>query len=52
MQSDAAVRSQVREVLERFNDLASTQNLQVLAEFASGDEVPPVGSHAGEVASR
>jgi ketosteroid isomerase-like protein len=51
MQSDAEVRSQVREVLERFNDLVSTQNLQVLAEFAPGDEVLLVGSDAGEVAT-
>jgi ketosteroid isomerase-like protein len=51
MQSDAEVRSQVCEVLERFNDLVSTQNLQVLAEFAPGDEVLLVGSDAGEVAT-
>jgi ketosteroid isomerase-like protein len=51
MRSDAEVRSQVCEVLERFNDLVSTQNLQVLAEFAPGDEVLLVGSDAGEVAT-
>jgi ketosteroid isomerase-like protein len=51
MRSDAEVRSQVREVLERFDDLVSTQNLQVLAEFAPGDEVLLVGSDAGEVAT-
>ncbi len=51
MRSDAEVRSQVRKVLERFNDLVSTQNLQVLAEFAPGDEVLLVGSDAGEVAT-
>jgi ketosteroid isomerase-like protein len=51
MRSDAEVRSQVREVLERFNDLVSTQNLRVLAEFAPGDEVLLVGSDAGEVAT-
>jgi ketosteroid isomerase-like protein len=51
MRSDAEVRSQVREVLERFNDLVSTHNLQVLAEFAPGDEVLLVGSDAGEVAT-
>ncbi len=50
MQSDAEVRSQVREMLERFNDLVSTQNLQVLAEIASDNEVLLVGSEAGEVA--
>ncbi|MEJ2555862.1 MAG: nuclear transport factor 2 family protein [Anaerolineae bacterium] len=41
----------MREVLERFDDLVSTQNLQVLAEFAPGDEVLLVGSDAGEVAT-
>jgi len=45
------VKSQVREVLERFNELVSTRNLDVLAEFAPGDEVLLVGSEAGEVAS-
>lgn len=50
MQSDAQVRSQVSQALERFNHLVSTRNLQVLAEFVPGDEALLVGSEAGEVA--
>ncbi len=50
MQSNEEVRSQVCEVLERFNSLVSTRNQQVLAEFARGDEVLLVGSDTGEVA--
>jgi hypothetical protein len=51
MQLDADVQLQVRQVLERFSDLVSTKNMQVLAEFAPGDEVLLIGSEAGEVAS-
>jgi hypothetical protein len=51
MQSGMDVRSQVHEVLERFNHLVSTRDPQVLAEFAPGDEVLLVGSDAGEVAA-
>lgn len=50
MQPDAEVRSQVRQALERFNELVSTQNLQVLADFAPGDDLLLIGSEAGEVA--
>ena len=50
MQSDAQARSWVYQVLERFNHLVSTQNLQVLAEFVPGDEVLLVGSESGEIA--
>ena len=50
MNSDAEIRSQVREVLTRFNGLVSTKNPQVLAEFAPGDEILLIGSDAGEVA--
>jgi hypothetical protein len=34
MRSDAQTKSLVYQVLERFNQLVSTRNLQVLAEFA------------------
>lgn len=51
MQSDENVKSQVYEVLELFNDLVSTQNQQVLAEFAPDDYVLLIGSEAGEVAA-
>jgi hypothetical protein len=51
MQSDVEVRSQVRQALERFNELVATKNLQVLGEFTPGDEVLLIGSEAGEVAS-
>jgi ketosteroid isomerase-like protein len=51
MQSDAEVRSQVRRVLGRFNDLVSTKDPQVLAEFAASDDVLLLGSEAGEVAT-
>ena len=51
MQSDMDVRSQVHEVLDRFNRLVSTRDSQVLAEFAPGDRVLLVGSDAGEVAA-
>ena len=50
MKGDADARSQVRQVLERFNHLVSTKNLQVLAEFAPGDAVLLIGSEAGEIA--
>lgn len=50
MQSDAQVRSQVGQTLERFNHLVSTRNLQVLAEFVPSDDVLLVGSEAGEIA--
>jgi ketosteroid isomerase-like protein len=45
------VKSQVCEILERFNELVSTRDLDVLAEFAPGGEVLLVGSETGEVAS-
>ncbi len=51
MPPDTEVRSQVCQALERFNDLVSTRNPQVLAEFAPGDELLLVGSEAGEVAT-
>lgn len=50
MQSDEKVRSQVREALECFNDLISTKNLQVLEEFAPGDDLLLIDSETGEVA--
>jgi len=49
MLSDTDIQSQVREVLERFNELVSTKNPQVLAEFAPGEDVLLIGSDAGEV---
>lgn len=51
MQSDVEMRTQVREVLKRFNDLVSTKNIKILAEFAPGDAVLLIGSEAGEVAA-
>ena len=51
MQSDTNVKSQVYKVLERFNDLVSTQSQQVLAEFAPDDDVLLIGSELGEVAA-
>lgn len=51
MLSDVVVRTQVRQVLERFNQLVSTKNQQVLAEFASSDEVLLIGSDDGEIAT-
>lgn len=51
MLSDAHTRSAVRDVLERFFRLVSTRNMQVLAEFAPGDDVLLVGSDAGEIAT-
>lgn len=51
MLSDEAIRSQIHEVLQRFNNLVSTQNLQILAEFAPGDDTLLIGSESGEIAS-
>ena len=51
MLSDTDMRSVVGDVLERFFHLVSTRNLQVLAEFAPGDDVLLVGSDAGEIAT-
>jgi ketosteroid isomerase-like protein len=50
MQPTEEMRSQVHQVLERFNELVSTRNLQVLAEFTPGEDVILVGSESGEVA--
>jgi hypothetical protein len=50
MQSNALAQSLVDQVLERFNHLVSTRNLQVLAEFVPGDEVLLIGSEVGEIA--
>jgi ketosteroid isomerase-like protein len=50
MPSDSEIHSQVHQVLERFNELVSTKNPQVLDEFAPGDDVLLIGSDAGEVA--
>jgi hypothetical protein len=47
MRSNEEVRSQVCDALQRFNDLVSTQDRQVLAEFAPGDDVLLIGSDAG-----
>lgn len=44
------MRAQIRQVLGRFNELVSTRNLQVLAEFAPGDDILLIGSDSGEVA--
>lgn len=51
MPSDGEIQSQVRQVLERFNELVSTQDPQVLAEFAPGDDFLLIGSESGEVAA-
>jgi hypothetical protein len=51
MYSDLRVRQQILDALERFNQLISTRNPQVLEDFASGDNVLLVGSEAGEVAN-
>ncbi|MFN2197882.1 MAG: nuclear transport factor 2 family protein [Anaerolineales bacterium] len=50
MSSDEDVRTQVRAVLTRFNDLVVAKNPQVVAEFASGNDVLLVGSESGEIA--
>lgn len=51
MQSDVEVRTQILEVLERFNELVSTKNLQVLDEFATCNEALLIGSELGEIAT-
>ena len=51
MQSDADVKSQVREVLEQFNNLIFTQNQQVLAEFTPSDNALLIDSEASEIAA-
>jgi ketosteroid isomerase-like protein len=51
MEKGDEVKSRVLEVLERFDELVSTKNLQALVEFAPGEDVLLVGSEAGEVAS-
>jgi len=50
MQPDEDVRLNVVEMLARFNDLVSTRDLKVLAEFIPGEEALLIGSEAGEVA--
>jgi hypothetical protein len=50
MQSDAQARSQACQVLEQFNHLVSTRNLQVLADFVPGDEVLLFGSGGNTMA--
>ena len=51
MQPEVEVRSQVLEVLQRFNELVSAKNPQVLEEFVAGDDVFLIGSEIGEVAA-
>jgi ketosteroid isomerase-like protein len=51
MYSNEAVRAQIRAALARFNDLVSTKNLQVIAEFAPEDEALLIGSDEGEIAT-
>jgi ketosteroid isomerase-like protein len=51
MQSAVEVRTQILEALERFNELVSTKNPQVLEEFATGDDVLLIGSDLGEIAA-
>lgn len=51
METGDDMKSQVREVLERFSERVSTRDPEVLAEFAPGDAVLLVGSETGEVAS-
>jgi ketosteroid isomerase-like protein len=51
MPTDAELRSQVLATLSRFNALVSARDMQVLAEFADGDDTLLVGSEVGEVAS-
>ena len=50
MKSDMAVQTQIHKVLERFNELVSTKNMQILAEFAPGDDTLLIGSDSGEIA--
>jgi hypothetical protein len=39
MSGERDARSEVKSVLQRFNQLVSPRNMQVLAEFAPGDDV-------------
>ena len=50
MQSDPSLEMQIREALERFNNLVSTRNLRILEEFSPSDDVLLVGSDSGEIA--
>lgn len=50
MQSDNTLRSQIVGVLDLFNNLVSTKDPHVLAEFIPGDDVLLVGSESGEIA--
>lgn len=49
MPSNDEIHFQIREVLERFNELISTNNLNVLAEFAPSEEMHLVGSETDEI---
>jgi ketosteroid isomerase-like protein len=51
MASNADAQSNAREMLDRFFHFVATRDLQVLAEFAPGDDVLLIGSDAGEVAT-
>jgi hypothetical protein len=51
MQADEEVKFQILEALERFNQLVSTKNLQVVEEFAPDDQALLIGSEQGEIAS-
>lgn len=50
MTSSADTRATAGAALERFFHLVATRDLQVLGEFALGNEVILIGSDAGEVA--
>jgi len=51
MGSDENVKTQVLEMLERFNDLVFTGDQGVLSEFVPDEDVLLVGSEADEVAA-
>jgi len=50
MQTDSSLKMQIREVLERFNNLVTTRNMQILEEFFPSEQVLLVGSDSGEIA--
>lgn len=51
MKSDEELKTQIHKALERFNQLVSTKNLEVVEDFAPGDEALLIGSEQGEIAA-
>jgi ketosteroid isomerase-like protein len=51
MNSDDEIKTQIHKALDRFNQLVSTKNLEVVEDFTPSDEALLIGSEQGEIAA-